>query len=127
MTYDQMVDDVRNRLGLPDDGHAERALRATVSVLGARLAGQEPAHLRAHLPEELQRELPTTGEGEPFDADEFVRRVAEQEGLGCSQDQVREHARAALSVVFSPSAAAEERDDVADQLPKDLRALMGKG
>lgn len=125
MEYDQMVADIRGELGLPDAAHADKALRATVAVLGERLAGQQPAHLAAHLPQELARELPTTGPGMPFDADAFVRRVRQKEGLGCSQDEVREHARAVLSMVLGPSLAGSERDDVAAQLPQDVRALMG--
>lgn len=125
MRYDEMVANLHEELRLPDQQHAEKALRATVAVLGERLAGQEPADLRAELPQELQQELPTTGDGQPFDADEFVRRVREKEGMGCSQDQVREHTRAVLSLILARHVAGGERDDVAAQLPQDLRSLMG--
>ena len=124
MRYDDMIAKVHDELALPDREHADKALRATVQVLGERLAGQEPAHLREQLPAELARELPTTGEGQSFDADEFVRRVGEREGLGCSQDELRQHARTALSVVLG-SVADGERDDVLAQLPQDVRALAG--
>jgi uncharacterized protein (DUF2267 family) len=102
-----------------------RRCGATVAVLGERLAGQEPAHLAAQLPPDPARQLPTTGSGESFDADEFVRRVGEKEGMGCTQDAVREHARAVLSLVLGRSVVGGERADVAAQLPQDLRALMG--
>lgn len=124
MRYDEMLARVREELGLPDQEHADKAIRATVQVLGERLSGQEPANLRDQLPAELATELPTTGDGQSFDADEFIRRVGEREGLGCSQDQLRQHAQTALTVVLG-SVSGEERDDVLAQLPQDVRALAG--
>jgi uncharacterized protein (DUF2267 family) len=123
--YDEMVSAIRDEVQLPDREHADKALRADVAVLGERLSGQEPFHLRPHLPPELQQELPTNGGGQSFDADEFVRRVGEREALGCSQDEGREHTRAVLSLVLGPRVAGTERGDVAAQLPRDLRSLMG--
>ena len=125
MRYDEMLAKVRDELALPDREHADKALRATVQVLGERLAGQEPANLRDQLPDELATELPTTGEGQSFDADEFIRRVGEREGLGCSQDELRQHTRTALSVVLG--SVSGEQDDVLAQLPQDIRALAGTG
>jgi uncharacterized protein (DUF2267 family) len=46
-------------------------------------------------------------------------------GWGCTQDEVREHTRAVLTLVLGGGIAGGERDDVAAQLPQDLRALMG--
>ena len=84
-----------------------------------------PGNVRAQLPAQLQTELPTTGAGEPLDAQQFIERVAEREALGCSDELVLDHTRAALRVIFSAEAAGSERDNVAAQLPQDLRALLG--
>jgi uncharacterized protein (DUF2267 family) len=52
--YDQMVAEVRDQLGPPDQQHAEKALRATVSVLGGGIAGGERDDVAAQLPQDLR-------------------------------------------------------------------------
>jgi uncharacterized protein (DUF2267 family) len=125
MRYDEMIKAVREEGGIAADEHAEKVLRATTAVLGERLSGNEPGNLRDQLPAQLRTELPTTGPGRPFDAQQFLERVAEREGLGCSDEMVLDHVRAVLRVIFSAESAAGEKSDVAAQLPQDLRALLG--
>ncbi|MBW3601428.1 MAG: DUF2267 domain-containing protein [Actinobacteria bacterium] len=50
MKFDQFVKEVPTRAGLDSTDHAEKAARATLSVLGERLAGGEPGDLASQLP-----------------------------------------------------------------------------
>src|SRR4051812_5784606 len=125
MRYDDMIKAVRDEAGVGDDEHAQKVLHATVAVLGERLSGNESGNLRDQLPAQLQMALPTTGAGESFGAQQFVERVRSHEGLGCSDEMVLDHTRAALRVIFSTEVAGSEKADVAAQLPQDLRALLG--
>jgi uncharacterized protein (DUF2267 family) len=121
MKLDQMVAAVRETARIDTREHAERAIRATVAVLGQRLAG-EAADLAAQLPADLAGDMPTDTKAERFDLDEFYRRVAEKEGLGCSEAQARQHARATMTVIRETVGA--EWQHVLDQLPKDYADLV---
>lgn len=124
MKYEQFVRQVEARGSFESRDHAEKAVRATLSVLGTRLGGGESKDLASQLPPEVGAALPATGGGERFDIDEFLRRVAEQEGAGCSPDEARGHARAVLNTL-SESVTEAELDDVRAQLPEDIRSLVG--
>jgi uncharacterized protein (DUF2267 family) len=67
--------------------HAERAVRASLEVLGQRLAGGEAKDLGSQLPAELKEILQGGGAGESFGVEEFYRRVAQREGQGCTEQQ----------------------------------------
>ena len=124
MKYDQFVKQVEARGSFENREHAEKAVRATLSVLGSRLAGGETKDLASQLPPEVGAALPQTGGGETFGLDEFLRRVASEEGTGCGPDVVRQHARAVLNTL-SESVTEGELEDVRSQLPGDLRSLVG--
>src|SRR5215211_1732292 len=80
---DQIVSAVRESARIDTPEHAEMAVRATLRVLGQRLAG-EASDLAAQLPQELAAEL-LAGEGpQRFDSHEFYRRVAAEEAEGAA-------------------------------------------
>ena len=58
---------------------AERATRATLRTLGERIDRGQARQLAAQLPPELAPWMATSTPAQPFDVDEFVRRVAAQE------------------------------------------------
>jgi uncharacterized protein (DUF2267 family) len=120
MNEQQIVAAVRKTAGLADAGEATSATRATLSVLGQRLAGNEPRALAAQLPAGIAEALPATGHGETFGVEEFYRRVAEAEGESCTQDSAREHARAVVAALKA-SVTEDEFDELASQLPADYR------
>jgi uncharacterized protein (DUF2267 family) len=120
MKEHEIVAAVRKTAGLTDTDEAASATRATLSVLGQRLAGNEPHDLAAQLPVGIAEALPATGGGETFGVEEFYRRVADAEGQGCTQDSAREHARAVIAALKSGVAEGEFTDLVA-QLPGDYR------
>ena len=94
MQEQQFVSAVKESLDLPDNRSAERAVKATLTVLGQRLEGGEAKDLASQLPGGLADALPNEGAGERFDVDTFYQRIAEQEGEGVTVAQARQHARA---------------------------------
>jgi uncharacterized protein (DUF2267 family) len=78
MDHDSYLSLVQNALGSGRET-AERATRAVLSVLGERLGADEGLVFASHLPPELGPWLYTSGGARSFDAEEFVRRVAERE------------------------------------------------
>lgn len=66
MDYGKFMKEVRERGGFASMDHAERATRATLSLLGERLAGGQPGNLAAQLPAELADALGAEGPGESF-------------------------------------------------------------
>ena len=121
MNLDQIVSAVRESTRIDTREHAEKAVRATVAVLGQRLAG-EAKDLAAQLPGDLAADMPTGTEAERFGLDEFYRRVAAKEGHGCSEAEARQHARATM-VAIRESVGAEWQH-VLDQLPDDYADLV---
>lgn len=107
--------------GLGDPGHAADATRATLAVLGTRLAGREPRNLAAQLPAGIAEALPAVGQGATFGVEEFYRRVAEEEGRGCTADGAREHARAVVAALRA-GVSEGEFADLRSQLPDDFHA-----
>jgi len=55
-------------------------VQATLSVLGERIGPREAGEIARRLPPELADALRAAEDTEPFDADEFVRRVAVRTG-----------------------------------------------
>lgn len=123
MKEHEIVSAVRKTTEFSNPEDAERAVRATLAVLGERLAGGETSDLASQLPPALAEALPATGLGERFGIDEFYQRVAEREGPGCTPDHARQHARA-VAQVLKGSVTPGEFDEVATQLPKDYEDLL---
>jgi uncharacterized protein (DUF2267 family) len=121
MKEHEIVTAVERTSGLDDADHAASATRATLAVLGERLAGHEPRDLAAQLPPGIAEALPESGGGATFGVEEFYRRVADEEGRGCTPDGAREHARAVVAALRSGVSDGEFADLVA-QLPNDYRA-----
>lgn len=127
MKEHEIVAAVRQNARLGDSEHATAATRATLSVLGQRLAGHEPRDLAAQLPPAVAEALPATGGGETFGVEEFYRRVAATEGRGCTHDGAREHARAVIAAVKA-GISEDEFADLMSQLPGDYqRDLLATG
>jgi uncharacterized protein (DUF2267 family) len=105
---------------LPEE--AERAARATLETLGERITGGEAEDIARFLPRELRPILDSASAlAEPFDMEEFVRRVARREGV--DEATARRHARAVF-VALGRAVAPGELRDMAAQLPKDFDELL---
>lgn len=124
MQEHEFVSAVQQSTDLPDQESAERAVRATLAVLGQRLAGGETKDLRGQLPGGLKEYLPAEGGGERFDVSSFYERVATEEGEGVTVANARQHARAtvkALEVALSDG----EWTSFTAQLPSEYSDLLG--
>jgi uncharacterized protein (DUF2267 family) len=102
---------------------AERAVRATLTVLAERLSYGEARDVAAELPEELRPLLADDTPTQRFGLDEFVQRVAEREGVDL--DAAREHVRA----VFAALGRAldwKELHDIASELPREFDDLIAE-
>jgi uncharacterized protein (DUF2267 family) len=123
MSYDDFLTIVEQAADIGRD-EAERAVRATLETLGERIAGGEARDLAAQLPPEAAPFIGVPGDAQRFDLDEFVRRVAEREGVDVST--ARRHARAVFTAL-GRTLSRQELDDLAAELPKSLAPLLPSG
>jgi uncharacterized protein (DUF2267 family) len=123
MQEHEFVSAVRESTGL-DAAGAERAVRATLAVLGQRLAGGETKDLAAQLPGSLAGELPAEGGGERFDVTSFYERIAEHEGGDVTVAQARQHARA-IAKGLETALSGGEWANFTSQLPDDYADFLG--
>lgn len=125
MQYDEFLAAVGDHGGPAERGHANQACKVVLDALGRRLAGHEPHDLASQLPVELQDPLLShTGAAETSDdLDDFLRRVADREGFGCSPDEALQHARAVLGTVAT-FVSAGEIQDLRAQLPAGYSPLF---
>jgi len=114
---------VQQRANIQSQDEALSVIRTTFETLSERLQGGEPLDLAAQLPSMLQ-EFVDVGEGERFGVEEFIQRIAEQEGI--SEEQAREQASAVLEVT-SEAVSRGEIEDVLLQLPQEYHGLFGRG
>lgn len=124
MQEHEFVAAVKESLGLPDNQSAERAVRATLTVLGQRLEGGEAKDLASQLPGGLADALPNEGAGERFDVSTFYERIAEQEGDGVTVAQARQHARS-IAKGLENALTDGEWHNFTSQLPKDFQDFLG--
>ena len=124
MQEHEFVSAVKESLDLPDNRSAERAVKATLTVLGQRLEGGEAKDLSSQLPGGLADALPNEGGGERFDVDTFYQRIAEQEGDGVTVAQARQHARA-IAKGLETALTDGEWQNFTSQLPKDFQDFLG--
>jgi uncharacterized protein (DUF2267 family) len=120
-TFLETVAQVAGRLSLED---AERATQATLETLAERIADGEARDLAAQLPPEIAPHLATTSPAEGFDAEEFVRRVAEREGVDVP---TAERHVAAVFVALDRTVSRQEVDDLVAELPSDFLRLLARG
>ena len=119
MDYAELLRQVQAAAALDRDT-AERVLLATTVTLAERLSHHELAQLRVRLPDELQAVMaagsPTC---RPFDADEFVGRVAER--VGAQPQAAWTQVRAVLGTLDREVAEVEA---LRQRLPREFGALM---
>jgi uncharacterized protein (DUF2267 family) len=119
MDYAELLQQVQVA-GALDRATAERVIVATVATLAERMSHHELVRLGTRLPNELQVAVCAGSPScQPFDADEFVRRVAERVGL--EPQAVWMHVRAVLGTLEREVA---EMEDVRLRLPREFDALM---
>jgi uncharacterized protein (DUF2267 family) len=109
------------RSGLDDD-RARAAVQAVLETFGERIADGQAQDLAAQLPPVAAEPLTRPGgDPAPIPAGDFVRRVAEREGV--PEAVAREHARAVLSTLREAVTVDEWRDTAAE-LPREYDELL---
>lgn len=123
MDYERFLEIVQAEIG-GDRDRAERATRAVLQTLGERIERGEARDLAVRMPPELAPYIAAGARGEPFDAEEFVRRVAEREDVDArTAERDARVVLAALGQVVGP----DELDDLAAQLPMDFATVLPRG
>jgi uncharacterized protein (DUF2267 family) len=118
-----VIDFVR-RVAAYDRERADRAVRATLQTLAERISAGEARQLAEQLPPELAPSLGSDTHSQPFDMDDFVRRLAAREEV--DPDTAERDAR----IVFAALAHAvdqKELDDLASELDKTYAPLLPRG
>jgi uncharacterized protein (DUF2267 family) len=100
---------------------AERAARATLETLGERISDGQARDIAEQLPVPLRPVIVDGRDPEPFDVGEFVRRVAEREGV--DRSLAREHARAVFAAL-GRVVSRKEIEDMRAQLPSSFGDLV---
>ena len=100
---------------------AERASEIVLTVLGQHLTRGEAADVVRGLPAELQAYAWSPGSPQRFPPEEFLRRVAEREGVDLLTAE--RHARAVFTALRN-AIGPDEYADVGAQLGKDYAALL---
>jgi uncharacterized protein (DUF2267 family) len=119
LSIEQWLSRVADRAGV-DREAARRVSEAVLEVLAERIAGGEVDDLRKEVPPELAAALlrgtsHTHGVAHRMSLEEFVRRIAQLEGV--SEAEARRHARAVLSTLRD-SVTQKEFRDLASELPR---------
>ena len=120
--YDQFLVTVQQKAGISRE-KAVLAARATLETLAERLSSGEARDLAEQLPPELTPYLPRRGDAEGFDVEEFLRRVAEREGVDVATAK-----RHALAVFAALGRSVDEHElaDMAAELAKDYAAFVAE-
>jgi uncharacterized protein (DUF2267 family) len=122
MEYQQFVGIVQRELPLLSREQADRAAQATFQTLAERLSRGQARDLVEQLPGSGPW-LFTETDAEPFDYDEFVRRVAKREGV--DEATAERHARAVFAALGRAIDPAELADLIAE-LPEDFGPLVAE-
>jgi uncharacterized protein (DUF2267 family) len=122
MEYSEFLSSVAQQTHLDSRG-AEQATRATLHTLSERLSKGQARDLLGHLPAELKPVVHKEDDAEAFTLDEFVRRVAQREGVDA--DTAYRHARA---VFWTLGRAVPEKEvaDLASELPQEFAPLVAE-
>jgi uncharacterized protein (DUF2267 family) len=119
--YERFITTIEQRAGISWIA-AERAARATLQTLAERSSGGQARQLAEDLPQHLRRWLLADGEdAADFGVGEFIRRVAEREGVG--PETAEQHARAAL-IALARLVRGEEITRLAAELPSEYKRIL---
>jgi uncharacterized protein (DUF2267 family) len=118
----ELIEDVRKRGGVADDGRAELAIAAVVSVLGGALSGADAEALAMDLPASFaERMRRSAGGAELADVQQLYERVAARGaltlGLAVEESQV-------VLQVLAEQCSDEALMRVRKHLPADVASLL---
>lgn len=122
MRYDAFLERVGDLAGIPSED-AERVSKAVLWTLSERLGPKESNDTASQLPKELAEAFKPPEWPQVFDADEFVRRVAERAGI--DPEQARERTRAVF-VTLQEAISPGEFEDWETYLTTDYVDLAAR-
>lgn len=122
MTYEHFIGQVQHRAKLPSEGHALRAVEATLQTLAERLEEQEAKHLAAQLPLALQPFVETGEHCVRRSLNEFLHCISEREKV--DMPTATYHARVVMEVL-QDAVSPGEIEDILAELPADWAPLFG--
>ncbi|WP_329237114.1 DUF2267 domain-containing protein [Actinoallomurus sp. NBC_01490] len=120
MEYSEFLQITQSEAG-GDAGEAERAARAVLTTLAERLSRENADALIPHLPDEIRPWLRTERSAERFAVAEFLRRVAEREGV---DTESAERDVRAVAVALREAVGNEDYAGLATRLPPDYTMLL---
>jgi uncharacterized protein (DUF2267 family) len=120
--YEQFIKTIQHKAELSWE-QAALAARVTLSTLAERLSTGEARDIAEQLPGQVGIWLEPKEEAERFDADEFLRRIAEREGVDL--EAAERHARAVFTAI-ARAVSRQELDDMVSELPKDFEPLIAE-
>jgi uncharacterized protein (DUF2267 family) len=121
--YERFISIVEGAAGVGREP-ARRATQATLETLADRISKGEARDLADQLPPELAPSLATDHDAERFGVDEFLRRLAEREGVDL--ESARRHAMAVFAAL-GQAVSPDELSDLRSELPKDYAPLLPRG
>ncbi|MBW4700205.1 MAG: DUF2267 domain-containing protein [Aphanocapsa lilacina HA4352-LM1] len=126
MDRDQFVKKVRTEVGLETQEQALGAIRVVLATMREHMAGREPHHLAAQLPQPIAEFLTplenADARGERFSIAEFYARVAAKTGTDIAEAERR--ARVVVEVLSEAVSEGEMRD-VRGHFSRDYESLFG--
>ncbi|UFP94674.1 DUF2267 domain-containing protein [Gloeobacter morelensis] len=126
MDHDQFVKKVRIEAGFESQAQALSAIQVVLEIMREHMAGREPHHLAAQLPQGIAEFLSplenADARGERFGLDEFYERIAQKAGI----DVAEAERRAGVVVdVLTKAVSKGEMRDVRGHFPKEYEQLFG--
>jgi uncharacterized protein (DUF2267 family) len=119
--YERFIVTIQQRAGISWE-KAERAARAVLETLGERIAFGEANDLARDLPGDTRDWIRGPGgDADRFDAADFVRRVAEREGV--DEETAERHIRAVF-VAIARAVPHRELDQLVAELGRDYLPLL---
>jgi uncharacterized protein (DUF2267 family) len=118
--YERFITTIQQKARLSWED-AERAADTTLATLAERLSAGQARDIAEQLPAPLRQSLVGADVADPFHADEFLRRIAEREGV--DPGTAERHARAVF-IALGRTVKADELADMAAELPKDFQPLL---
>jgi uncharacterized protein (DUF2267 family) len=122
MQYVEFITAVEREAGL-EPVFAQRAVVATLETLSERMSAGGSQDVARRLPIELQAVLESDDDAEAFGMPEFLRRIADREGVVVSTAQ--DHARAVFAALGQAVPPAEIAD-LASGLSDDFGSLIAE-
>lgn len=117
---EHFVSGVEHVAGIPRD-EAERAVEATLTTLAERISGGQARDIAKQLAPDLRPLLTDGDKAEPFGYADFLRRVAEREGV---PPEVAERDARAVFAELGRAVTHDEIADMASELPRDFAPLI---